>query len=253
MKKNLIILLSLIFVVAFSVTAYAQNTKLEDKIISAVESFSSEVDISDCSVDPETALKTYFDLYNTHASLSYASNNARCEYMDGHATKLLFSYVASTEEVKKQKQATDAEINKIATLAQVGKNDMEKICIVHDYLVKNSSYDRSFQSATPYDLLVNKKGTCISYSRTMQMIAFKLGLECEIINNVEMNHSWNEVKVDGQWYNVDITYDAVSYEGIGSMTYANSLKSDKYFKVTGYQITATNHKDCTSDQYDAMM
>ncbi len=84
------------------------------------------------------------------------------------------------------------------------------------------------------------------------------GLECRIITgkgNGE-DHAWNIVKVNGKWYNIDLTWDdPVSSDGKAMLVYDCFLKSTKDFKghkrdaeykteefVKAYPISKTSYK-----------
>ncbi|WP_216378461.1 transglutaminase domain-containing protein [Arcanobacterium phocae] len=45
----------------------------------------------------------------------------------------------------------------------------------------------------------------------------------------EANHSWNQVKIDGHWYHLDLTVDAVSSRSMYKYTYAGFLRTDEEF------------------------
>lgn len=77
---------------------------------------------------------------------------------------------------------------------------------------KNPLYDRALAervmySHTAYGVLMNGAGVCQSYSLAFKLLAQRAGLECISAINNAAQHEWNMVKVDGQWYHVDVTFD----------------------------------------------
>lgn len=47
---------------------------------------------------------------------------------------------------------------------------------------------------------------CEGYSKGMQVLSFMLGLQCTVITGVsEEPHMWNLIKIDGDWYHLDLT------------------------------------------------
>jgi transglutaminase/protease-like cytokinesis protein 3 len=73
------------------------------------------------------------------------------------------------------------------------------------------------------EVLLKKKAVCDGYARLFQKLAQELGLESQIINGmaktnasqiglqeVDSNHTWNAIKVDGKWRLVDVTWGAGS-------------------------------------------
>lgn len=254
MKKLIVLVMSIIFSIGLYSYAFAANEKLEAAVIEAVKSYKTELDVSSFNVDPESALKVYFDLYNTHPDFTYAEKNARCEYMDNKAVKLYFAYKGSVDEIKKQKAAVEAEINNIVKLTAGASDNAEKIKIVHDYIVGNSTYDYNFMASTPYDVLVKHTGICVAYAVTFKMVMDKLNIPCDIAVSSAMGHEWNVVQIGADWYNVDLTYDAISHAQLGGISYSNSLKSDSFFSSIGYRgWTAKNGVKCVNTNYDEML
>ena len=101
-------------------------------------------------------------------------------------------------------------------------SDYEKELAIHDYITDWSSFDYSvfgrsaedeFEngSDTPYGVLINKEGMCHGYSSTFQLFMDMLDIECITVfgtpNGNGVEHSWNMVKLDGEWYCVDVAWD----------------------------------------------
>lgn len=81
---------------------------------------------------------------------------------------------------------------------------------------------------------MNKKGTCRAYSLAFKDAMDKLGIECVVVVQDDKLHSWNQVKIDGKWYNVDVTWDSNnSINGTPDATLF--MKSDSLYKVTGHK------------------
>lgn len=103
-----------------------------------------------------------------------------------------------------------------------GMSDYEKELAVHDWITGWSSFSMSaFSHApgsgeeqdtdTPYGVLVNKSGNCWGYSSTFQLFMDMLGIECITVRGTPssggVEHAWNMVRLDGDWYCVDTAWD----------------------------------------------
>lgn len=101
-------------------------------------------------------------------------------------------------------------------------SDYEKELAIHDYITGWSSFDYSvfgrsaedgFEdgSDTPYGVLINREGMCHGYSSTFQLLMDMLDIECITVfgtpNSNGVEHSWNMVRLDGEWYCVDTAWD----------------------------------------------
>lgn len=86
---------------------------------------------------------------------------------------------------------------------------------VHDYMVLHCVYDHEnvanntipWESYSPEGVMVNKIAVCAGYSKAFKLIMDILGIECEVIKSRELDHDWNRVKLDGDWYMLDVTFD----------------------------------------------
>jgi hypothetical protein len=99
-----------------------------------------------------------------------------------------------------------------------GMTDYEKEKAVHDYLVVNTRYDMSEKvpeaSHTPYGALINHVAVCNGYSDSFKVLLDMLGIPCDVVygmaklpGGVAQPHSWNRVRLDGEYYLVDVAWD----------------------------------------------
>ena len=80
---------------------------------------------------------------------------------------------------------------------------------LHDWELKQLDYDYSYNYCSAESGLTRGKGTCESFQRIYQKLLTKAGLE-----NARMEgngHTWNAVKIDGNWCQVDVNWDDVDY------------------------------------------
>lgn len=65
---------------------------------------------------------------------------------------------------------------------------------------------------TAYGVVMDGVGVCQSYSLAYNILCRKAGIECINVYSNGIGHMWNMVKIGGEWYNVDVTYDDPIYE-----------------------------------------
>ncbi|MBO4914961.1 MAG: hypothetical protein J5449_07120 [Oscillospiraceae bacterium] len=104
--------------------------------------------------------------------------------------------------------------------------DMEKAVAAHDWIAANVQYDpyvghnyNDFITPngkrytddrkvyTSYGVFVNRNAVCMGYSLAYKIMLDRAGVECCLVDSAAMNHAWNMVRLDGQWYHVDATWD----------------------------------------------
>ena len=122
-------------------------------------------------------------------------------------------------------------------LSQVIFEDMtqwEMALAVHDYLAINSHYDETLERNTNYDILVNGTGVCSGYAMAYLDIMTRLSIDCRFVESQPMLHAWNMVKIDGNWYHVDVTHDDPTPDSYGYVSHDHFLKTDQEMTDLGY-------------------
>lgn len=133
-----------------------------------------------------------------------------------------------------------------------GMSGLKKETAIYHWIVNNVNYDWTHQdvmqetpreSFTPYGGLVNRTAVCLGYATTFQLLMDLAGVECITVVGAAFNsqedHSWNMVRLNGNWYCVDVTWDA-NYREYGS---TRGRESDWiYFNITSNEMAATDHQ-----------
>ncbi|MGN0316462.1 MAG: transglutaminase domain-containing protein [Lachnospira sp.] len=100
--------------------------------------------------------------------------------------------------------------NIISTVTSRNNSDYENELAIHDYLVDNITYVKSGSTVfNAYDALIHGKAVCSGYAECFKTLMNMLGIENATISGIAGGdqHIWNAVKLDGQWYQVDVTWD----------------------------------------------
>lgn len=98
-------------------------------------------------------------------------------------------------------------------LANAPDGDYEKALYIHDYLAGICRYNigNDYEySSTAYGCLVEGQANCEGYAKAFSYLAGRMGMRCILVTgktNKGENHAWNQVEIDGDWYNLDITWD----------------------------------------------
>lgn len=130
------------------------------------------------------------------------------------------------------------EIDNILSIVNENMTDVEKALVVHDYMALNYRYDYDNylndtiprESYTMTGLLTNKTGVCQAYSDTYKYIMNLLDISCVTVSSDSMNHAWNMINLDGNWYHVDVTWDDPVVDLIGRVRHEYFLLSDNEIK-----------------------
>ncbi|MCL1974835.1 MAG: S-layer homology domain-containing protein [Firmicutes bacterium] len=111
-------------------------------------------------------------------------------------------------------------VNKInAVLAECiteGMSEKEKVKALHDYLVLHTTYEKTYYEGRetnaahqPRYIFTEGKGVCEAYAEAFKILMNAVGIECIMVPGEAggEDHAWNQVRVDGKWYNIDVTWD----------------------------------------------
>ena len=97
-----------------------------------------------------------------------------------------------------------------------GKTDYEKEKYVYDLIFRDCVYDEVAENAgSAYGALIECRGRCEGISKSFMWCMRELNFECLTVvgkptwdsEAVYSNHSWNILKLDGDFYHVDIATD----------------------------------------------
>ena len=91
-------------------------------------------------------------------------------------------------------------------------SDVDKVMAVHDYLIDHIEYSNHHIRSFAYGALIEGKAVCQGYAQSLAMILNKLNVECHTIvamtkGSNPVLHEWVRVKLDGEWYYIDLTWD----------------------------------------------
>lgn len=132
-------------------------------------------------------------------------------------------------------------------------SELVRETVIHDALVDEITYDfeaaeaddSSHYAFNVYGALVKKKAVCTGYAGAMKMLLNLVGIECRTVVGMSKNsgHMWNQVRIDGDWYNLDATWDDSATEN--DILYSRY----NYFNITDERL-ARNHN--TGADYSEM-
>lgn len=147
----------------------------------------------------------------------------------------------------------------VSVCFEAGMSDLDKVIAAHDYLTETASYKEVDEySYTAYSIFVRKEGVCQGYSFAFQCLMDYCGIECYYVASASIDHGWNLVKLDGEYYYVDVTADdpMLTYNGVsitGGEMHEKLLCSDTDFacKATDIKLFANMPlPKCESTLYD---
>ena len=224
----------------------AAQTMME-RVANAVKNHTEtaeKVNIKDLNLDKDLVLSTLADL-NARVEGGEAISKLSCYYSrdTGLAVAIGLEY-CTAQDVAAMQVKLDQLVDQANTLCQT---DLEKVFYVHEWLVQNIAYDREHLSDNVQDdhnlrgALLEGTAVCDGYAKTYALTLRKLGITGVLVTSKDIGHAWNMVELDGNWYQVDCTWDD-PVDGSDQLGYC----MHKHLLCTTEEMN-TNHNDDGDD------
>lgn len=146
---------------------------------------------------------------------------------DGIKTTLDVTYLTT----KDQEEYIDTQLKNVTnSIIEANMSDFEKVRAINNYIINRYEYDYTQKSISVYSSLTTSLTVCQGYSMTAYKMFNYAGIENRIIVGKikDTPHSWNSVKINGNWYHIDITNN-------------DSIEKDKYFLVSDDYLIANQY------------
>jgi uncharacterized protein YjdB len=233
-------------------------------------------------VDPKQA---YFEVLAENPEIFWTSQSVTgVKYSDNSYTLFINNIYSDSDIDAKKIELTSAINNMLSNFSSY--NELRKVYEIHDYVNANVTYDHDvagqtgptssidpntnfsgyiadirqktkdnanfFEAHSLYGAVINGSAVCEGYAKFANELLSKSGVEAKIV--LSNSHAWNYVKVNGNYYQLDTTWDDQSDN--------KTLSPYKYFNITSAEMlkdessnvtlhTATSYvPNCTDTTFD---
>ena len=244
-------------------TAY--SSEAEEYLYQQMRERIEMIDISAYRLDLEGTKNLIYGVLNEYPDLYYVKREF--SYSPGeYINAVILTYNDTYDDAAFQKGVSSA-------LACVDNqmSDLEKAVVLHDYLTVNCEYDYENLNAntipdasySAYGVFAERIAVCQGYALAYKYLLNQVGIDCYMVTSDSMNHAWNMIVLDGQYYQVDVTWDDPVWDKVGRAVHTYMFRSDAAFakhqdwvvtsgsSVVDYQATDTRYDnafwvDCDS-------
>ena len=175
-------------------------------------------------------------------------------------TKLFISYMYEPSQARSKGEKLAARIAEIFDAAGVSKlSPYGRELFFHDFLHTRITYEHKdsgyYKSHSVEGALLHGRAVCEGYAKAFKLLCDKAGLSALVVfgtaaprTGVMEDHAWNIVKLHGQCYHVDVTWDH-------GMAVLEGEINHTYFNTTDRKISYSHAWDqellpaCTSTEY----
>ena len=248
----LIPLIFLLFSGVFCISAGAVMPDHEQVAIARMKAgfyaFEESIDLLGLGVTPDNVGRLFIFALKNDPYLFFVDTKLSYYYKkDSDSFIIRPRYTVSRDEAYDMIAFCIEEVAKIAERARHPLlTDAERALLIHDIICEEYSYDATYQNDNVYKFLAEGTGTCQGYMWAYMAVMRELSIECCYVASDTINHIWNMVKIDGEWYHVDLTWDDAGSE----VSRRHFLCSDKTARARGHKDWySTEETVCASEKY----
>lgn len=214
------------------------------------------------SVTVDDFWRAYYAVLSDHPEIFWIGTKAQVEEsgLTGRVVGYSFEVTVPSEARASMREQLEAEADACIGQIAADASQYQKIKFVYEYLINTVEYDLSSpDSQNIQSALLYKRSVCAGYSKAFQYILNRMGLFCTYITGTIVDggdHGWNMVRIDGNYYYVDVTW--------GDPVFANQMENTEdgvinynYLCCTEYDLFKTHMPgnsvelpQCTSDDYN---
>lgn len=197
--------------------------KVKEGIYNHLKNMDRQFDIPYCGTDVIQVIK------DSSGNDGYTSRSVKSLHVkgDGKTAHVSVDYITTKAQETYINNTLQIDIDAIIN---DNMSEYDKVKAISKYICDKYEYDNTLKSDNSYSGLTTGRTTCNGYSMTACKMFSMAGIENKIVLGRLMGipHAWNEVRINGNWYNIDIT----SNDSLESDKYF--LKSDDALKTDGY-------------------
>ncbi len=229
----------------------AEEKKNYDALLEAVKGFEQEA-VFASSLDGEELRRIFTAVY-TQESRVFWLDSRYYTAEENPSVSLFYRY--SREKSEEMRAELDIAAGKIIGGLPADCSEYEAVKAFHDAIVLGCSFSKEGEYVhTAYGALIEGHAQCEGYAFAMAYLCNMAGIDNYVVTGTDgkgASHAWNKVSVDGEWYNVDCTWDdpLLERKAPGFIRHDYMLVPDSdingitHFPDEGYVV----HIPCTAD------
>ena len=189
-------------------------------------------------IPAEELYDVFFRLRLDHPEIFWVVSYRYRYYQDSPNIIFVPEYLFEKNKIREHQKAMQSRVEKLARSA-AKFTEWEKEKYIHDFICENITYDKlkkpySHEIIGP---LGQGVGVCEGIAKSVKVLCDALGVWCVIAicgNNpekgIKYRHTWNIVRIGGQYYHLDATFDNTLRKHQGNAEAPGEIRYD-YFNL----------------------
>lgn len=210
--------------------------KIKTRFLQAVAAYEDTVSLEEFHLTSSQAFEIYYRLYNETPHFFYLSySTSALVSEDNEVLQLNLDYYYPKSMIPVMEKELKEKITLFLSDLEESWTDFEKALYVYDKLILETSYTPGEKDSlySVYGVFLENQAVCQGYASAYTLIMRDyLGIETHYIYSKEMNHAWNLIRLNGQYYHVDATWGDPQPDEPGRVNHRFFLLSDDAMRKT---------------------
>ncbi len=177
----------------------------ENTIYNGLKNKTSCIDLSSYGLSTSNFSTVFYKVVNSHPELFYVTGRVTYYSSGGYVTQIYPGYDSSYSDA--DVAAFNQKVDQIIAGVDSSWPTIEKILYLHDYMATHIEYDLTYSKYNAYNALMEGSCVCQGYSLAYLCLLNEIDVNVELVTSTALNHAWNLIELDGEYFYTDVTWD----------------------------------------------
>ena len=194
----------------------------------------------------------YHAMVMDHPELFWVDGSTRYLYYESSdVVQVTPGYCVPLDEVEHVRGQIEQVADEFIGSLPADASDYDKAKAAYEYIINTTDYDISAgQNQNIQSVLLGHASVCAGYARAYQYLLMRAGVFCSFVEgripSSGEDHSWNIVRMDGEYTYVDVTWGDPTYPGLET---ENMGISYDYLGLTTQEMLRDDHEFSDLDMW----
>lgn len=217
MKRMIILVLTFVILFGNGFISHAEGkdekaSAITEKIMKAWDNYDEYISFAEDEVSYDNFIEIYHEALLLDPDYYYVSYSVDVvKYDNDYIKEAYIKYEFDSKDAYLQNKTTyENLLNGYVANIKSEWSDMEKVQYINHLLCQICDYDETKQAEHNKDsfgVLMKGKAVCEGYSMAFLALSRKAGIESYLVTSASMDHAWNLVKINDNYYMIDVTWD----------------------------------------------
>ena len=211
---SIIVFLSFLVIFTFPANAQVetdyiseqQRTEVYASLCDAIIEGRDTIDISKYRIHTNNIQSFISGFIWDRPTYSFCIDSSAYSSIDDIVQTIIFKY-DDASSIRSRHNMIRTEIDAILSTVDRGWSPIQQLLWINDYICDEYYYDLPTEHHVLDTFLSNKKGVCESYTNLLTALCHELNIPVSYCYSNELQHIWNVVQIDGEWYHFDTTWN----------------------------------------------